>query len=63
MKSSIDKNKVFVTENVAGKAQARHRGPSLTDQRLASRRFAFDRLPADAKAEMHNPGSQNRHKV
>lgn len=60
MRTHIDKNKVFTTENVAGKAQAKHRGPSLTDQRLAARVTAYERLKD--KEPYHKPGSQNRHK-
>lgn len=59
MKALIDKNKVFTTENVAGHAQPRHRGPSLTAQRLAARVSAYERLKGDAYKK---PGSQNRHK-
>lgn len=61
-KSGRDRNKVFVQENVAGKANPRHRGPSLEAQNLASRRFAYDKLPSNVKDSMHRPGSMNRHK-
>jgi len=60
LKSSLDRNKVFTQENVAGKAQAKHRGPSLVAQRLASRIKAFDRIKD--QQGMKKPGSQRRHK-
>jgi len=61
-KSGRDRNHVFVQEFVAGKANPRHRGPSMTEARLAQRIAAHERLDSRVREAMTRPGSQNRHK-